>query len=56
MRQTHKAGDKAFVDYAGQTVDIIDPDTGEVRAAQIFVGILGLLTYPAESFVHCKSE
>jgi transposase len=45
MRQTHKAGDKAFVDYAGQTVDIIDPDTGEVRAAQIFVGILGASNY-----------
>jgi len=45
MRQTHKAGDKAFVDYAGQTIDIIDPDTGEVRAAQIFVGILGASNY-----------
>ena len=41
MRQTHKAGDKAFVDYAGQTFDIIDSKTGEIRAAQIFVGILG---------------
>jgi transposase len=41
MRQTHKAGDKAFVDYAGQTVEILDPDTGEIRTAQIFVGILG---------------
>lgn len=45
MRQTHKAGDKAFVDYAGQTVDIIDPDTGEIRTAQIFVGILGASNY-----------
>lgn len=45
MRQIHKAGDKVFVDYAGQTVDIIDPDTGEIRAAQIFVGILGASNY-----------
>lgn len=45
MRQTHKAGDKAFIDYAGQTVDIIDYDTGEIRAAQIFVGILGASNY-----------
>jgi transposase len=45
MRQTHKAGDKAFVDYAGQTVKVIDPDTGEVREAQIFVGILGASNY-----------
>jgi len=45
MRQTHKAGDKAFVDYAGQTIDIINPDTGEICAAQIFVGILGASNY-----------
>ena len=41
MRQTHRAGDKVFVDFAGQTVEIIDPKTGEVRRAQIFVGVLG---------------
>jgi transposase len=45
MRQTHKAGDKVFVDYAGQTIDIIDPDTGEIRSTQIFVGILGASNY-----------
>lgn len=45
MRQAHKAGDKAFVDYAGQTIDVIDPDTGEIRAAQIFVGILWASNY-----------
>lgn len=45
MRQTHKAGDKTFVDYAGPTVDIIDRDTGEIRSAQIFVGVLGASNY-----------
>jgi transposase len=45
MRQNHKAGDKTFVDYAGQTINIIDPDSGEVRAAQIFVGVLGASSY-----------
>jgi transposase len=45
MRQTHKAGDKVFVDYAGPTFEIIDPDTGEIRKAQIFVGILGASNY-----------
>jgi len=45
MRQTHKAGERAFVDYAGPTVDIIDPDTGEIRTAQIFVGVLGASNY-----------
>lgn len=37
MRQTHLAGEKLFVDYAGHTVEIIDGMTGEVRDAQIFV-------------------
>jgi transposase len=41
LRQEHKAGEKVFVDYAGQTVPWIDRDTGEVHEAQIFVGTLG---------------
>jgi len=45
MRQTHKAGEKCFVDYAGMTVNITDPDTGEVRGAQIFVGVMGASNY-----------
>lgn len=45
MRQDHRAGEKLFVDYAGQTVEIIDRDTGEVRQAQIFVGVLGASNY-----------
>ncbi len=45
MRLTHKAGEKLFVDYAGQTVSVIDPETGEVRQAQIFVSVLGASNY-----------
>jgi len=45
MRLTHKAGEKVFVDYAGQTVPVVDPDTGEVRQAQIFIGVLGASNY-----------
>jgi transposase len=41
LRQEHKAGEKVFVDYAGQTIPIIDATTGEERQAQIFVGVLG---------------
>ena len=40
MRQSHVAGEKMFVDYAGATLEVIDGLTGEVRAAQIFVAIL----------------
>ncbi len=45
MRQTHKAGEKCFVDYAGQTVPIVSPTTGECREAQIFVAVLGASNY-----------
>jgi transposase len=41
MRQSHPLGERLFVDYAGQTVEVIDASTGEVRAAQIFVAALG---------------
>ncbi|NEV60323.1 IS21 family transposase [Thiorhodococcus minor] len=45
MRQTHRAGEKLFVDYAGQTVEVIDRSSGEVRTAQIFVAVLGASNY-----------
>ena len=45
MRQDHRAGEKLFVDYAGQTVPIIDRLTGEIREAQIFVAVLGASNY-----------
>ena len=39
------AGERLFVDYAGHTVDVIDPTTGEVRTAQLFVAALGASSY-----------
>ena len=45
MRLTHKAGERLFVDYAGQTVPVIDPETGEIRQAHIFVATLGASNY-----------
>ncbi len=41
MRQHHVAGEKAFVDYSGKRIAIVDPTTGEIREAEIFVGVLG---------------
>ena len=37
MRQTHVAGEKLFMDFAGDTVAVIDPRTGDTRPAHIFV-------------------
>ena len=45
MRQTHTPGDKLFVDYAGQTLPIIDGLTGKIRHAQLFVAVLGASNY-----------
>jgi transposase len=45
MRQTHRAGERAFIDYSGKTVPVIDADTGEIWEAQIFVGSMGASKY-----------
>ena len=45
MRQEHRAGEKTFVDYAGQTVSVMDTESGEVRQAQVFVAVLGASNY-----------
>jgi transposase len=52
MRQTHVAGEKLFVDYAGTTIDIFDATTGEVKACQLFVAALGAssCTYAEATF------
>ncbi len=45
MRQEHRAGEKLFIDSAGQTVPVVDPETGEVRQAQVFVAVLSASIY-----------
>ena len=45
MRQDHRAGEKWFVDYAGQTASVIDRETGEGRPAQLFVAVMGASNY-----------
>jgi len=57
MHIDHKAGDKMFVDYAGDKLEIVDPKTGEIHSVEVFVAILGAsqLTYVEASFSQ-KSE
>jgi transposase len=45
LRQEHRAGEKLFVDFAGQTMPVTDPNTGEITQAQIFVAVLGASNY-----------
>src|SRR2546426_7472087 len=45
MRQVHRAGEKCFVDYAGQKPRIIEATTGEVIEVELFVAVLGASNY-----------
>ncbi|CAE6850796.1 hypothetical protein R75461_07466 [Paraburkholderia nemoris] len=49
MRQTHVPGQKLFVDYSGKKLGIINPNTSEIREAELFVAALGVsgLTFAA---------
>jgi transposase len=52
MRQSHKAGEKLFVDFPGETVPVWDRRTGEVALrAELFVAVMGASNYLyAEAF------
>jgi transposase len=45
LRQVHPPGKRLFVDYAGQTVPVVDSKTGEVTQASVFVAVLGASNY-----------
>ena len=45
MRQVHKAGEKAFVDYSGKKPHLIDQLTGEHVEVELFVAVLGASSY-----------
>jgi len=49
MRQSHRAGEKLFVDWAGHTLPITNPNTGEITEASVFVAALG-----ASSFTYAE--
>ena len=41
MRQHHRAGEKLFVDDAGQGIPVVDSHSGEVHEVAVFVAVLG---------------
>jgi transposase len=45
LRHEHRAGEKLFIDYAGDTIAVHDPGTGEVRQAAVLVAVLGASNY-----------
>jgi len=46
MHLEHKAGETMQVDWAGQTMSYMDPNTGEVKSAYLFVAVLPASAYP----------
>jgi transposase len=57
MRQTHKAGERCFVDFSGKSPSIVNPQTGECVQVELFVAVLGAsnLTY-AEATISQKVQ
>jgi transposase len=51
MRLPHKGGEEMEVDYAGMTLPITNPETGEISQAQVFVAAL-----PASSYTYTEIQ
>ncbi len=58
MHIEHKVGDKLYIDFAGDKLKIIDKETGEERAIEVFVAILGAsqLTYVEAVYTQAKED
>src|ERR1700679_3318098 len=41
----YRGAERVFVDFSGRTMEVIDGSTGEIRRAEIFVGVLGASSY-----------
>lgn len=54
MRQVHKAGEKAFVDYSGKKPHIVDSKTGEITDVELFVMVLGASNYTYAEATHTQ--
>jgi transposase len=54
----HKAGDKMYVDFAGDKLSVIDKETGEEQSVEVFVSVLGAshLTYVEAVFSQKKED
>ncbi len=46
----HKAGDKLMIDFSGKKMELTDPQTGEVKPVEFFVGML-----PASSYTYAQA-
>jgi transposase len=56
MRQTHRAGEKAFLDYSGKKPALVDRESGEKRAVELFVMVLGASNYTFAEASHTQGS
>ena len=58
MHMEHKAGDKMFIDFAGDRLSIVDKESGEIQKVEVFVCILGAsqLTYVEAVYSQNKED
>jgi len=54
MRQVHRAGEKMFADYAGKKPHLVDFETGELMAVELFVSVLGASNYTYAEATHTQ--
>jgi transposase len=57
MHISRRPGEQVEVDWAGDPAHIIDPDTGEITDAYLFVGVMTYSQYAyVEAFIHEKQR
>lgn len=58
MHIDHVAGDKMYIDYAGEKLHIVNKDTGEITDVEVFISVLGTsqLTYVEATMSQCKED
>jgi transposase len=58
MHIDHKAGDKVYVDYAGEKLYFVNPQTGEIIYVEVFLAILwaSQLTYVEATMTQQKED
>ncbi len=56
MHLEHKAGDKLYIDFAGDKLSILDTDSGEIVDVEVFVAVLGCSQLTYVEAVHSQKK
>lgn len=58
MHIEHIAGDKMYIDFAGEKLHLVNKETGEITNVEVFISVLGAsqLTYVEATLSQCKED